>query len=57
MTEVSEQGRFVRVPIESIQLCVDELGLQTSDEVPSGLVEDVSFRIRQIADVSVPCIQ
>ncbi len=44
--------QYIRVPVESIQSCIEQLGVHTSDDVPSGLVEDVSFRIRQIADVS-----
>lgn len=48
-----EQNRFVRVPVESVQSCVDQLGIKTTEEVPGGIVEDVSFRIRQLTDVSV----
>lgn len=47
-----EQRRFVRVPVDTIQSCVDRVDVQASDEVSSGLAEDVSFRIRQIAEVS-----
>ena len=43
---------FIRVPPDSIRLCAARLDLQVSEDVPSGLAEDVSFRIRQIADVS-----
>lgn len=48
-----EQRRFVRIPVETVQSCVDQLEVKTTEEVPGGLVEDVSFRIRQIVDVSV----
>ena len=47
-----EQQRFVRIPVESVQSCVDQLGVKTTEEVPGGIVEDVSFRLRQITDVS-----
>lgn len=43
--------RFVRVPVEAMQSCVDRLDLRISGEVASALAEDASFRIRQIADV------
>ena len=50
-TEEAEK-RFIRMPSESIRLCAERIGIQTSTEVSNALVEDVSFRIRQIADVS-----
>lgn len=43
-------SRFARVPAETIRTCVDRLELQVSEEASSGLAEDTSFRIRQIAD-------
>lgn len=46
-----EQRRFIRVPVATIQSCLDRLDVKASDEVSSGLAEDVSFRIRQIAEV------
>lgn len=46
-----QQRGFVRVPVDTIQSCVDRLDVQASEEVASGLAEDVSFRIRQIAEV------
>lgn len=46
-----DQRRFIRVPVETVQSCVDKLNVQTSDEVCIGLAEDVSFRVRQIAEV------
>ena len=48
-----EQRRFIRVPTTTIQSCLDKLDVQASDEVCSGLAEDVSFRIRQITEVCV----
>ena len=48
-----EQRRFIRVPIGTIKSCVDRLGVKSSEEVYSGLAEDVSFRIRQIAEVNL----
>ena len=50
-TEAAEK-RFIRLPSESIRLCAERVGIQTSAEVSTALVEDVSFRIRQITDVS-----
>ncbi len=47
-----EAYRFVRVPVESVQSCADQLGVKTAEDVPGGIVEDVSFRLRQITDVS-----
>ena len=47
-----EVHRFVRVPLESVQSCADQMGLKTTEDVPGGIVEDVSFRLRQIANVS-----
>ena len=47
----AEQKRYVKFPIDSVQSCVDRLGLWASDEVSSGLAEDLNFRIRQITDV------
>ncbi len=57
-----QMSRFARVPAETIRTCVDRLELQVSEEASSGLAEDTSFRIRQIADVScttltVPYVQ
>ena len=45
------QRRFIRVPVATIQSCVERCDVNASEEVPSGLAEDVSFRIRQIAEV------
>ena len=45
-----EKRRFIRVPAGTIKSCVDRLGVRASEEVFSGLAEDVSFRIRQIAE-------
>ena len=50
-TEAAEK-RFIRLPSESIRLCAERIGIQTSAEVSNTLVEDVSFRIRQVTDVS-----
>jgi len=47
-----ELHRFVRVPVESVESCADRIGVKTTEEVPGGIVEDVSFRLRQIANVS-----
>lgn len=51
MGDEQQQRRFVRVPVETMQACVDRLDLRISGEVAGALAEDVSFRIRQIADV------
>ena len=52
MSTEAVEKRFVRLSSESIRLCAERIGIQTSAEVSSALVEDVSFRIRQITDVS-----
>lgn len=49
----SEDKRFIRIPTDSVRLCAERIGIQTSPEVSNALVEDVSFRIRQITDVSI----
>ena len=46
------EGRYVLLPAESVSLYAESLGVQTSQEVTSLLAQDVSFRIRQIANVS-----
>ena len=51
MAEMGEK-RFVRMSSESVRLCAERIGIQTSPEVSNALIEDVSFRIRQITDVS-----
>ena len=43
--------RFVRIPGECITLCGESLGMQISEEIEELLVEDVSYRSRQIAHV------
>lgn len=45
------ERRHIRLPAESVSLCAENLGIQTSQEVTSSVVEDVSFRIRQLTDV------
>ena len=44
---------FVRFPVDSVILCAESVGIQPSQEVACGMVEDVSFRIRQLTDVSL----
>jgi hypothetical protein len=44
--------RFVRIPVETMQTCVDRMDLNVSKDTASALAEDVSFRIRKIIDVS-----
>lgn len=51
MAAVQRELRFVRLSPESAVLCAERVGVQNSQEVAGVLVEDVSFRIRQIADV------
>ena len=49
---------FVRFPVDSVILCAESVGIQPSQEVACGMVEDVSFRTRQLTDVSLinsPC--
>ena len=44
--------RYVRLPEDCVSLCMENLGIQASRDVTSSLVEDVSFRIRQVTNVS-----
>lgn len=46
-----QRRKYVRIPVETMQSCVDRLDLRISGETAGALAEDVSFRIRQIADV------
>lgn len=46
------EQKFVRIPSESVVLCAESMGLQLRGEVTKMLVEDTSFRVRQIVDVS-----
>ena len=46
------QRTFARVHLDYVESRVDLAGLQTTEEVIGGLVEDVSFRLRQIIYVS-----
>ena len=46
------EQKFVRIPSESVVLCAESIGLQLRGEVTKMLVEDTSFRVRQIVDVS-----
>ena len=52
MMEEGEQ-RFTRLSADSVRLCADNVGVQTTPEVSNALVDDVSFRIRQITDVCI----
>ena len=44
--------RFAKLSPDSVNHCAQNLGIQTSQEVSSALVDDASFRIRQVTDVS-----
>ena len=46
-----ESSRFARFPGESVTLCGESIGVQISQEIEELLVEDVSYRTRQIAHV------
>ena len=48
-----QRRRFVRIPVETMQTYVDRMDLRVSGDTAAALAEDVSFRIRQIADVCV----
>ena len=52
-TGTTKARRYVRIPEECISLCAENLGIQTSREVTGALVEDVSFRIRQVTQVGL----
>lgn len=47
-----QEGRYARLSTDSVTLCAENLGVQASQEVASSVVEDVSFRIRQLTDVN-----
>jgi len=44
--------RFAKVSPDCVLQAAQNLGIQTSNEVSDALVDDVSFRVRQITDVS-----
>ena len=48
--------RYVRLPEDCISLCAENLGVQASREVTAALVEDVSFRIRQVTQVRLATV-
>ena len=52
MSAEAAERRFVRLSPESVRHCAENIGIQVSSEVSNALVEDVSFRIRQVTDVS-----
>ena len=45
-------GTEQRFPSESVLLCAEPLVIHVAQAVTRTLVEDVSFRVRQIVDVS-----
>ncbi len=45
--------RFSKVSSNFVFQAAQNLGIQLSNEVSSALVDDVSFRVRHITDVSV----
>ena len=49
--EGAQRCSYVRLPEDCVSLCAENLGIQTSREVTSSLVEDVSFRVRQVVNV------
>ncbi len=51
-TNVARLKRFSKVSSDCVFQAAQNLGIQTSNEVSSALVEDVSFRVRHITDVS-----
>lgn len=56
MTELQDADvgirRFAKLSPDSVNHCAQNLGVQTSRDVSYALVDDVSFRIRQVTDVS-----
>lgn len=42
----------MRFPADSVTLCAESVGIQPSQEAACGIVEDVSFRIRQLTDIA-----
>ena len=48
-----QESRYARLSADSVTLCAENVGVQASQEVASSLVEDVSFRIRQLTDVNL----
>ena len=49
---VGSLRRFAKVSSDCVSQAAQNLGVQTSAEVSSALVDDVSFRLRQVAEVS-----
>jgi transcription initiation factor TFIID subunit 6 len=56
-TGTTKARRYVRIPEECISLCAENLGIQTSREVTGALVEDVSFRIRQVTQLAIEFVK
>lgn len=50
------EASFLRIPVESVSLCVEDIGLLYQGDIISNLVEDVSYRLRQIVNVSVTSV-
>ncbi len=50
-TYMDVSARFARFPGESIRLCGESIEVEISQEIEDLLVEDVSYRTRQVAHV------
>ena len=52
---VDASARFARFPSESITLCGESIGVEINQKIEDLLVEDVSYRTRQVARVCTLC--
>lgn len=52
-SNAAQLRRFSKVSSDCVFQAAQNLGIQTSNEVSSALVDDVSFRVRHITDVSM----
>ena len=53
MDQVSDSNQFSRIPAESVALLVESIGLSNQENITTTLVEDASYRVRQIVNVSM----
>lgn len=53
MDPVSDSNQFSRIPTESVALLVESIGLSNQENITTTLVEDASYRVRQIVNVSM----
>ena len=53
MDPLSDSNQFSRIPAESVALLAENFGLSNQENITTTLVEDASYRVRQIVNVSM----